>query len=185
MTLDREQAIGDIERSAREIFRAVWRLTTLDWLGLELSMAQLKTLLALAGREPMTVGALGQMLQIQLPAASHAAKGLVRLGLARRLKDPNDLRCTYVQLTPYAEELAQQLREGRREALRSLLAELSDEDLVAALRGLQAMAAVAARDAGSSGPTALAAGRGGLGGSESFGPCFTGPDIRILVEENS
>jgi len=57
---------------------------------LDLSMAQFKALFVLAGRGPITVGALGQILQIQLPATSHAAKGLVRLGLARRLKDAND-----------------------------------------------------------------------------------------------
>jgi DNA-binding MarR family transcriptional regulator len=182
MTLDREQAIGDIARSAREIFRTLWRMTAVDWLGLDLTMAQLKALFALAGGEPMTVGALGQMLQIQLPAASHAAKGLVHLGLARRLKDPNDRRCTYIQLTPYAEDLADKLREGRREAFRSLLVELADEDLAAALRGMQAIAAAAARGPGSPAPTEASA---GLNGRYNFGPCFAGPDIRALEEETS
>jgi MarR family transcriptional regulator, organic hydroperoxide resistance regulator len=145
MTLDREQAITDIAYAAHEVFRALNPMATMEWLDLELSMAQLKALFVLSGHGPMTVGALGQSLQIQLPAASHAVKTLVSQGLARRLKDENDLRCTYIELTPHAEALVDQLRQGRRDAFHKLLAELSDEDLAAGLRGLGAMAAAAAR----------------------------------------
>jgi MarR family transcriptional regulator, organic hydroperoxide resistance regulator len=145
MTFDREQMISDIVRASQAVFRALNPYTASEWLGLELTMAQLKALFALAGQEPMTVGALGQALQIQLPAASHAVKSLVRLGLAQRLKDENDLRCTYIHLTPYAEDLVDQLRQGSRDAFRSLLAGLTDDELAAAQRGLGALAAASAQ----------------------------------------
>jgi len=142
---NREQTIERITECWRDVFHAINSLAMLDWLGLDLTMAQLKALFALAGGEPMTVGALGQVLGIQLPAASHAADSLVRLELARRYEDPQDRRRTFVQLTPRAQALVEQLREGRRGLFHNWLAELADDDLAALLRGLQAIAAVAAR----------------------------------------
>jgi DNA-binding MarR family transcriptional regulator len=143
--LNREQTVDGITQAWRDVFRAINFLNMPEWLGLDLTMAQLKALLALAGDEPMTVGALGQALGVQLPAASHAADSLVRLELARRCEDPEDRRRTFVQLTPRARALVEQLREGRRGLFHRWLAELADDDLAALLRGLQAIAAVAAR----------------------------------------
>jgi DNA-binding MarR family transcriptional regulator len=143
--LNREQTVDGITQAWRDVFRAINFLNMPEWLGLDLTMAQLKALLALAGDEPMTVGALGQALGVQLPAASHAADSLVRLELARRYEDPEDRRRTFVQLTPRARALVEQLREGRRGLFHRWLAELADDDLAALLRGLQAIAAVAAR----------------------------------------
>jgi DNA-binding MarR family transcriptional regulator len=142
---NREQTIDHITQCWRDVFHAINPLAMPDWLGLDLTMAQLKALFALAGGEPMTVGALGQALGIQLPAASHAADSLVRLELARRYEDPEDRRRTFVQLTPRAQALVEQLREGQRGLFHRWLAELADDDLAALLHGLQAIAAVAAR----------------------------------------
>ena len=185
MNTDRERMITNIARSSHELFRTLFRPASFDWLGLDLSMAQFKALFVLAGRGPITVGALGQILQIQLPATSHAAKGLVRLGLARRLKDANDRRCTYIQLTPHAEELVDQLREGSRDAFHIVLARLADEDLAAAQRGLQAMAMAARKGAPGSGTPEPGAPSAGSTAGESLGPCLGGPDIRDLEEELS
>jgi len=141
----REQTIEQILECSRHLFRAVNSPTTPDWLGLDLTMAQLKALFALAGDEPTTVGALGQKLRIQLPAASHTTDSLVRLKLAERHEDSEDRRRTFVRLTPRGRALVEQLREGKREWLRGWVAELADDDLAALLRGLQAVVAVASR----------------------------------------
>jgi DNA-binding MarR family transcriptional regulator len=145
---DREQAIAQIIECWRDVLHAIYEPALSNWLALDLTMAQLKALLALTGGEPVTIGALGQTLGIQLPAASHAAENLVRLELARRYEDPDDRRRTFVQLTPRGQELVEQLREGRRGQFHAWLAELSDDDLAALLRGLQAIAAVGARPYG-------------------------------------
>ncbi len=142
---NREQTVDRVTEVWRDVFRAINFLNMPELLGLDLTMAQLKALLALARGGPMTVGALGQALGIQLPAASHAADSLVRLELARRYEDPEDRRRTFVQLTPRAQALIEEAREGRRGLFRGWLAELADDDLAALLRGLQAIADVAAR----------------------------------------
>jgi DNA-binding MarR family transcriptional regulator len=142
---NREQAIAQVMECWRDVFHAINPPALSDWLALDLTMAQLKALFVLTGGEPVTIGALGQALGIQLPAASHAAENLVRLELARRYEDPADRRRTFVQLTPRGRELVEQLRAGQRGQFHRWLAELSDDDLAALLRGLQAIAAAAAR----------------------------------------
>ncbi len=142
---NREQTVDRITEIWRDVFRAINFFNMPELLSLDLTMAQLKALLALSRGKPMTVGALGQALGIQLPAASHAADSLVRLELARRYEDPEDRRRTFVQLTPRAQALTEEAREGRRGLFRGWLAELADDDLAALLRGLQAIASVAAR----------------------------------------
>ncbi len=141
----REQTVEQVIEIWRDVFREINFLNMPELLSLDLTMAQLKALLALARSGPMTVGALGQALGIQLPAASHAADSLVRLELAQRYEDPEDRRRTFVQLTPRAQALIGEAREGRRGLFRGWLAELADDDLAALLRGLQAIASVAAR----------------------------------------
>jgi DNA-binding MarR family transcriptional regulator len=179
----REQATRDIMRTTHELFHAL-RPATVDWMSLDLTLAQVKALFTLSGRAPLTVGAMGQLLRIQLPAASHAVKSLVRLDLARRLKDPNDRRCTYIQLTPHGQKLADELREGRRDTFLAWLEELTDEDLAAAQRGFLAIAAVAARhESENAGASAQPGLDGGSAGDPYCGPCAAGPDIRDLEEE--
>ncbi len=142
---NRKQTVDRITEAWRDVFRTLNFLNMPELLGLDLTMAQLKALLALSRGKPMTVGALGQALGIQLPAASHAADSLVRLELAQRYEDPEDRRRTFVQLTPRAQALIEEVREGRRGLFRGWLTELADDDLAALLRGLQAIAGVAAR----------------------------------------
>jgi len=139
---DREQTIERIMEAYGGVAQALTALTTPSWLELDLTMAQLKTLLVLAGNSPITVGRLGQMLRIQLPAASHAADNLVKLELAQRYEDPDDRRRTFVRLTPQGQALAAQLRQGRRELFYAWLAALADDDLAALLQGLRAVTAV-------------------------------------------
>jgi DNA-binding MarR family transcriptional regulator len=180
----REQTIDQIRECFWDVFRAINPPATPDWLGLDLTMAQLKALFALARGEPMTVGALGQVLRIQLPAASHAVDSLVRLELAKRYEDPEDRRRTFVQLTSRGQALVEQLREGRSGLSRRWLAELADDDLAALLRGLQAIAAVAAHHIGMYPIPAEQLSRRhdppAVGRSH---PCAANPDVRKLEEE--
>jgi DNA-binding MarR family transcriptional regulator len=139
---DREQIIDQIMESYGYVSQRMYTLTTPNWLDLELTMAQLKALFALGSNSPMTVGRLGQMLRIQLPAASHAADSLVRLELAQRYEDPVDRRRTFVQLTPQGQTMAAQLRQGKRDLFCTWLTALTNEDLTALLQGFKAITAV-------------------------------------------
>jgi DNA-binding MarR family transcriptional regulator len=185
MTLGREQMIDDIERASSQLFDVLLRPVPNEWIELTLSLAQLKALYLVDSRGPMTVGTLGQTMQVQLPAASHVADSLVRLGFARRLKNANDRRCTYIQLTQRGEELVHRLRDVSTDAYRGVLAALSDEDLAAAHRGLLAMAAVAARESATGSDTLAAEPADGSASGKRSGACLGAADIRDLEEEIS
>jgi DNA-binding MarR family transcriptional regulator len=139
---DREQIIEQIGEFYKDVSRTLNALTIHNWLDLNLTMGQLKALLVLSRNDSITVGVLGQMLRIQLPAASHAADSLVRLELAQRYEDPADRRRTFIRLTPQGQTRVTQLQQGRRELLRTWLVALDDEDLAALLRGLKAITTV-------------------------------------------
>ncbi len=112
------------------------------WLEIDLTMAQLKTLMVLRCEGQPTIGQVADALHISLPTASHLVDRLVHAGLAERAEDPGDRRRMLTGLTPRGEELAGRLREGSQDQLRLWLSHLSREDLSALLQGLQALAEV-------------------------------------------
>src|SRR4051794_5441328 len=114
-----------------------------SWLELDLSMAQLKALFALAYATPTTISGLGETLGVGLPAASHLVERLVQAGLATRVEDAQDRRRALVSLTDAGQELAERLQAIRREELRQLLALIKPADLAALTQGLRAMLAAA------------------------------------------
>jgi DNA-binding MarR family transcriptional regulator len=126
----------DAERFiVRQQLAAAWR----NWLELDLTMAQLKTLVVLSEANAPTIGAIAETLGITLPTASHLVERLVRAGLAQRADDPADRRRALTQLTPAGEELLRGLRHGEQAWLRQLLDQLDDADLAALTQGLDAL----------------------------------------------
>lgn len=114
-----------------------------EWLRTDLTMAQAKALFALQRSEVVAVGGLAEKLRIGLPAASIMVDKLVQLGLVQRHEDAQDRRRTLIELTPLAREQLLRLQQGRREVLENLLAQLSDDDFAALLKGAEALARVA------------------------------------------
>lgn len=124
------------------IVRSVQAQTTPDWLTLDLTMAQLKTLLVLALEGPLTIGGLAEQLGVGLPTASHLTERLVQAGLAERSDDAGDRRRTLARLSARGAELIGRLRQGRREQLQSYFAQLTPEELAGLVLGLQGLARV-------------------------------------------
>jgi DNA-binding MarR family transcriptional regulator len=125
-----------------EIVRTMQAQTAPDWLTLDLTMAQLKTLLALAFGGRVTIGKLAEQLGVGLPTASHLTERLVQAGLAERIEDADDRRRTLAQLSVRGSELVARLRQGRRELLQSQLAQLTTDELTGLLQGLHGLARV-------------------------------------------
>jgi DNA-binding MarR family transcriptional regulator len=133
----------------RTALRALHELGTPTWRQVELSIAQLKALFAVVDGAPMPIGGVAARLSIGLPAASSLVDRLVDQGLVLRREDQADRRRTLAEPTPAGEALAQNLRHGSRDALRSWMERMEQDDLEALVRGLKAMLAVA------SGPLAV------------------------------
>ncbi len=132
-----QKAIG------REMFRSLMP----EWVHLDLSMGQLKSLMVLAARPEANVSALAETLGVSKPTASILIDQLVQQGLAQRAEDPEDRRRTLVELTPAGNDLVAQLREsGPQDRMVRWLEAMNPDDLAALTRGLQALASIAERD---------------------------------------
>lgn len=117
-----------------------------SWLQLDLTMAQLKGLMALADTS-MTIGQIAEALNIGKPAASILVERLVQPGLAERAEDPQDRRRSIAQLTAQGAELVARLRqEGGQARFQGWIGQLADADLAALVRGMTALATVATRE---------------------------------------
>jgi len=120
---------------------AVREATVPVWLHLDLTMAQLKAVFALATNGTMTVGELGRSLGLARPGASILVDRLFQLGLVQRAEDHEDRRRTLVYLSPQGQEFDAQLRQGSQARMREWLGRLSDDDLAALIQGLNGLCA--------------------------------------------
>ncbi|HLZ22254.1 MAG TPA: MarR family winged helix-turn-helix transcriptional regulator [Ktedonobacterales bacterium] len=140
--------------SVHAVMEAMWRVNharlrshTPEWVHLDLSIGQLKTLMVLASHPRMSVGMVAETLEVGKPAASMLVDRLVHLGFAQRTEDREDRRRTWVEATAAGTELVARLRQGGSERLSHALELMEPEDRDALLRGLQALAAIAEREA--------------------------------------
>jgi len=143
MADERQSIIEDIIASHQSIYRAIGASIPSVWMNLDLSMAQLKTLMALYNCGALPIGRIAEILGIGQPTASHLVDRLVQTQLVSRTEDPLDRRRTLAQLSPSGEELAERINQIRFGALRRWLAQLDDATLTAFHQGSQALAAVA------------------------------------------
>jgi DNA-binding MarR family transcriptional regulator len=130
----------------RTVFRVLQSATIADWLDLDCSMAQLKTLFVIAREAPMPIGRVAETLQVGLPTASHLVDRLVQDGLVTRASDPLDRRRTLTSLTAQGSQLCARLRQGSAARLRTWIDQLDDEERAALTHGLRALARVAEAD---------------------------------------
>jgi len=138
----RRELIDDILKVRTSIFQAVSAATASAWMGLELTMSQMKGLRTLAYHGPVTVGQVADALKIGLPTASQLVDRLVQAGLAERGADPDDRRRILVRLSKRGQQLHDRLSQGPQQ-FRFWLQRMSAEDLEALHRGYVALARIA------------------------------------------
>jgi DNA-binding MarR family transcriptional regulator len=138
----------------RAVLHAVMGSATRDWIHLELSMGQLKTLMALATHQGLNITGLAELLGVGKPAASILVDRLVQLGYVERREDPLDRRRAIVAPSVAGEELVARLRQGGgRQRMARWMARMTPADLEALTRGLRALAEIASHEDPMSMPT--------------------------------
>jgi DNA-binding MarR family transcriptional regulator len=141
------RSIAVAVEAQRIIFRSLLGSTASAWMQLELPIGQLRTLMTLATQEPLTVSALAERLHVGKSAASVLADRLVQQGYVARSEDLADRRRAVLALTPAGSELVTALGHGAVQSrFLGWLEQMPEGDLTALTRGLQALAAIAARD---------------------------------------
>src|SRR5215467_654715 len=162
------EAIAAIVSAQQRVAHRMFQASIPDWIQLDLTMGQLRTLMALAADAPMTVSQLADRLAISKPTASILIDRLVQAGDADRTEDQGDRRRTLVALTPAGVALVARLREGKSDRYERWLAAMRAEDLAALTKGMQALAAIAE----SGDPSGLAAPHDISGPSSPSAPPF-------------
>jgi DNA-binding MarR family transcriptional regulator len=115
-------------------------------LELDLSMGQLKAMMALQAHGPQSVGRLGHTLGIAEPSASLLVDKLGEKGLVVRERDADDRRRTIVTPTDAGRDVTGRLQQSRDERFVELLAGLEDEELRSLCHALRGLARVAAAE---------------------------------------
>jgi DNA-binding MarR family transcriptional regulator len=120
----------------------VLRKTTASaWLQLNLSMPELKALVAIRRRDTLTVGGVAMILRVTRSEASRTADQLYRRGLITRAEDRADRRRSLLGLTRTGHDLVGALLVGDQASLAGSLACLEPADLQRLTQGLRALLA--------------------------------------------
>ncbi len=103
-----DQARDELEREVLKQYQTLGRAfkTTTEpgWMEIDLTIAQLRTLLVLAEEGPLVIGQIARRLGIGLSTGGHLVDRLVQAGLAERAEDAEDRRRTVARLSPDGEE---------------------------------------------------------------------------------
>lgn len=125
----------------REVFRGISEQQDEALLHTELSMAQIKALLAISKDGDPSVGGVAKELKIGLSAASQIVERLVKAGLVERRAHPSDRRVIQCVLTPQGQVVVERFQTGPR-LLRQWLKHMDPNGLTQLQQGLTALVQV-------------------------------------------
>jgi DNA-binding MarR family transcriptional regulator len=129
-------ALCEVVRLLRSRVRPVWA-------ELELTMAQLKALIAITATGGLTGRDLAERLGIGPSAVTPLVDRLVAHGYVRREEDPDDRRITWARPTAPAQALFDQLSAANREHIDQVLAALDPTELATVRAALEILARAA------------------------------------------
>ena len=138
MSQTHEELEQEVMAQYRDLGRALRTTVGSAWMDMDLTIAQLRTLLILAEEGPLVIGQIAQYLGIGLSTGGHLVDRLVQAGLAKRAEDTGDRRRTLARLTPRGEDLYGCLL-NRVQHMQALIHKLNEDDLAALLQGIRAL----------------------------------------------
>src|SRR5918911_3269253 len=130
--MDDEYGAGRIQQIIEQwhqVSRCLFSSQAQDWLTVDLTMPQLKTLLCVAQSGDATSGQIARGLGVSLSTVTGIVDRLSEQGLVSRREDPDDRRITRVQATPTGRDLVTRLLRYRDERLTGMLTSLSPDEL--------------------------------------------------------
>jgi len=143
----RDVLIEEITGALVTLLRTVSQRSAAHWIDLDVSLAQVKTLLAIGEMGSPSIEQIASMLGVSQPTTSHLVERLVQSQLAHRAQDPQNRRRALVHLTQEGDELLRQLL-GRRSLndLPTRLRGLSNEELAVCAQGIHLLIRVMTND---------------------------------------
>ena len=150
MIQTREELEREVVAQYRILGRTLKASSGTVWMDIDITIAQLRTLLVLAEEGPLVIGQIAQRLGVGLSTGGHLVDRLVQAGLAERTEDAEDRRRTLAQLTPKGEDLYARLLNHPLQ-IQMLIQRLDKGDLAALLQGLQAINRLVEQESGADG----------------------------------
>ena len=138
MLQTREELEHEVVTNYRMLVHALKASSGTAWMEIDLTIAQLRTLLILAEEGPLVIGQIAQRMGIGLSTGGHLVDRLVQAGLAERTEDTEDRRRTLARLTLKGEDLYARLLNPSLQ-MQTLIQKLESKDLEAFLQGLKAL----------------------------------------------
>lgn len=145
MVMIRQHAalVHDALTAYQHYFQILRRRTLSALLECDLSLHQVQVIVFLANQDTASVSMVASQLGMGRPSASLLIDSLVQRGLVSRCDDPADRRRAVVRLTAEGVGYIDALFQGGQGDPRDVLVAMETTDLLALLRGLQALAALA------------------------------------------
>jgi len=128
-----------------------WRQYELDvWMGLPLTIAQLKSLFFISNQGSTNSGKLAAALGVTPTNTTGIVDRLVKQGLVSRTENIQDRRMLLLRATDKGEELVAKLRERRRGYMSEVLERMSGDELATLAQGLTSLVKAAGTHEGES-----------------------------------
>lgn len=115
-------------RALQDILLYISNDTSGTWMGLDVTMPQMKVLMLLRENGALRVGVLARHLTVSTPTITGIVDRLVRQELVRREDDPTDRRVVLNVLTKRGEELMDRLRNRGDVELSRVINTLSSQE---------------------------------------------------------
>jgi DNA-binding MarR family transcriptional regulator len=127
----------------RQIHRIIRRHSSSAWMGLNLTVPQVKTLFFVSNQPGTNPGRLATALKVTPPNVTGIVDRLVEQGLLARQVSPEDRRALELRLTEQGESILLGLRERKATVMQGILECLDTAGLSQLIKGLSAMARAA------------------------------------------
>lgn len=138
---DERDLVNTIIDLHRRVNRALRQYVPEAWMGLKLTIGQLKSLFYISNEGSTNSRKLAAALRVTPSNVTGIVDRLVEQGLVSRHENPEDRRTLLLQTTEKGESVLADLRERRITHLSEALAALVPEDLATLAQGLAALAA--------------------------------------------
>lgn len=127
---ERQDLIAQILERDRELFRLMHSGRHSEWLEIDITMAQLKTMLVLFGMGKASMGELADSLGTGVSTMTGIVDRLVDHGFVGREEDAHDRRVVVSHLTPAGQAVLDRLYLMAKDRMGVVLNQLSNEELL-------------------------------------------------------
>ena len=137
--MEKEELIREIIELQRKVDQARRQYEPDVWIGLNVTIAQLKSLFFISHQGTTNLSKLAAVLRVTPTNVTGIVDRLVKKGLVTRTESDQDRRILLLRATDDGEELVAKLRERRRGHMSEVLARMSVDELATLAQGFASL----------------------------------------------